>query len=285
VRKKATTSEEITITQLDTRVADFYILGKSPLLYNSISFHTMKGLLYPEKKSRAARETTLKHNPPEEFRASAYLRQQGEKGPTKLVCPARWFKTAMVMVARRIPGATMTEIKQLVWVLGDNSDLYGTPELFMGMVRQAGPQGAPDVRTRAKVRNWATKISVQYVVPHLSVDTVGKLLSSAGLLQGVGDNRVEKGGNNGQFELVAPNDPRYKAILKEGYTVQERALEHPVPYDVETERLLRWWHMELERRREGSSSAPLGQKLGNRHTKSKTRRAPKSNGGSAHVTA
>jgi len=88
------------------------------------------------------------------------------------------------------------------------------------------------------------------VTPQLNAKTVGNLLAAGGLTQGVGDWRPEKGsGNFGQFDLVGPDDPEFNDIIENGgRDVQSRYMDHPAPYDQETEELLDWFYDEAERR-------------------------------------
>lgn len=62
--------------------------------------------------------------------------------------------------------------------------------------------------------------------------------------------RQEKGaGSFGQFELVAPTDPRFvEVVTSEGLAVQDRALEDPEPYNAETATLLQWHAAEMKKR-------------------------------------
>ena len=71
---------------------------------------------------------------------------------------------------------------------------------------------------------------------------------TAGIMRGVGDYRPEKGkGDYGQFELVAANDPRFLAVIKDGgRRAQDAALANPSPYDAESAELLTWYGVEAE---------------------------------------
>lgn len=241
-----------TITELQTGLADLYILGKTPLVYNAMSMKSKMQLLLPSgRKTAAERSTTLKHEPLTEYRDSVYRRKDDENGLTRLFAPSRWFKQAAAMATRRIPGPTMTEMQQLLWVENEYADLYGIPQVYMAIVRSADQKRTPDVRTRAIIPQWFCKITVNYVQPNISIQALGKLLSIAGIIQGVGDDRQEKGNNSfGQFELVNENDPRVQSLMKNcGMEAQDRALLEPLPYDHETEEMLSWYEEEVSRRR------------------------------------
>lgn len=248
-------SEVITIEPIQEGQAEFYILGQTPLVYNKMGHLNQIGLLLPTgRKTAAQKAANLKHNPPEEYRASAYARMEGEEGPTKLLLPMRMFKAACAGAALRIPGSQKTEIQQLLRFTVDSVDLYGVPQLYMAIVRQAGQTRAPDIRTRAIVPNWACKITLNYITPYLSHHTVGTLLASAGMLNGVGDDRPQKGGNFGQFALVNPDNPQFQAIVETGgRKAQETALEHPFPFDEMSNRLLTYFEEEIAKRRDAAT--------------------------------
>jgi hypothetical protein len=131
------------------------------------------------------------------------------------------FKKAMSNAALDIPGLRKTQIGRLVWVSGDKVPVYGTPQLFMTLVRMADIARTPDIRTRAILPQWCCQIHITYVMPQINATNLGNLLSAAGLLSGIGDGRQEKGSLNfGQFRIASHNDPEYLAISKQGRVQQ-----------------------------------------------------------------
>jgi hypothetical protein len=91
---------------------------------------------------------------------------------------------------------------------------------------------------------------VQYSVPLLKGPVITKLLGAAGMMQGVGDWRVEKGsGNYGRYRVTSPSDTQFRVLTDSaGRQAQEEAMSAPKCYDSETERLLSWYDAELYRR-------------------------------------
>jgi hypothetical protein len=138
----------------------------------------------------------------------------------------------------------------LAYVEGDEIPIYGIPQLLMSVTRSADMNKTPDVRTRAILPKWACRIAIQYTTPLLKEQAIINLLAAAGITQGVGDWRVQKGsGNYGQFSLVSPDDKEFVRIIKEGgKNAQDKAIADPVCYDSETEELLSWFHVETKRR-------------------------------------
>lgn len=248
--KTTDTATEVEYVTLQRGRITFRVLGRTPVILNRLSEKAKRELLLGgRRKNQAERASTLKHNPPEEFRASPY-RLRDEDAPTLLAMPSMCFKNATASAALDIPGAAKAQIGRLVYVEGDYVALYGVPELFMAVVRSADINRTPDIRTRAILRNWACEITMAYAQPILSGRQVSSLFANAGLIRGVGDWRPEKGkGDYGQFELVSEDDERWqKIVTRTSRSTQQAALNTPACYDLETEELLDWFKVEVTRR-------------------------------------
>ena len=241
--KKKKREPEITVQKINAGRATLYMLGKTPLVFNSMSAKTKQGFLLPAPpKNRAQRITTLKHDPLEEYRDSPY-RSKGDDGPTRIIFPSVGIKDALRSAAVDIAGATKAQIGRLTFIESVMTSIYGVPQMYMAVVRQAGITRAPDIRTRAIIPEWAAEVTFQYVTPQLTGDNVAALFGAAGMFIGIGDGRPEKGKMNfGQFEIVAPDHPDYVRILSTGgIAEQDAALESPGFYDLETEELYGWF--------------------------------------------
>jgi hypothetical protein len=246
--KKTKTQEvkQVIVHKVETGQLDFCILGRTPMIANRVSEKARRELLAPKRRVGAARNETLKHDPYKEFLDSPYTL---EKGPTLLVALSAWFKRSLVNAALDVPGTSKAEIGRLCWVDDERIPLYGIPRVSMEIVHCSDINRTPDMRTRAILPQWACRISVGYTKPALNSTSIYNLLASAGITQGIGDWRVNRGGNKGQFELVAPDDKRYLAVLKNGgRAAQEAAMKSPDFYDDEAEKLYRWFYEEMERR-------------------------------------
>jgi len=247
-KKKA--EAEVTILRVDTTTLGVRIVGRTPLLCNSMSAKVKQELLLPSrKKNKAEKETTLKHNPLEEFRSSIY-RAREEASDTLLVFPGGGMKAAIAQAAVDIPGAAKAQIGRLAHVEEINIPVFGIPQIHMGIVRQAGMNKTPDVRTRAIVPEWACEFNVRFTRPNLTEQQIADLTASAGLIVGIGDGRPEKGKLSfGQFELVDQDDETFTRIMATGgRDAQVAAMENPACYDHETAELLEWFNAEAKRR-------------------------------------
>jgi hypothetical protein len=250
--KKTTDQIELTFQRLSTERVEFAIIGTTPFIANRVSEKAKRELLWPSLRGTAQKSGVPKHNPIEEYRSAPYRLTRAES-PTAIGFPCGGFKAAMATAALEVAGVSKAQVERLVFVdRTSESDLvpiYGVPKLFMRVTRNSDINRTPDVRTRCIVHAWAAVFTVRFVMPRLNAANVGNLLVSAGMVAGLGDWRPEKGGDNGQFEVVNRNDPRFEQIASEGgRVVQERALAEPEPYDTETEDLLDWYESEYLRR-------------------------------------
>jgi hypothetical protein len=246
-RESAATIE---IARIAHETATFCVVGTTPFLCNAMSAKARRDLILPPKrKSKAEKESSLKHSPLDEYRRSAY-RSRGDSEPTRIEFPSAGFKRAMGTAALEIPGVNKTQINRLAWVNGPMVGIYGVPQLSMMVVRSADMGRTPDVRTRAIVPEWAVKIRVQFVTPNLNLQSVANLLASAGIFVGVGDGRAEKGALTfGCFAIVSPEDERFQRIVQTGgREAQDAAFAEPTFFDIETEELFDWWQTEARRR-------------------------------------
>jgi hypothetical protein len=247
--KKTVEKTDATIGVVDLRRGKIvvHVRGISPLVMNCMSEKAKQGfLLPPKKKNKAEKEATLKHKPFEEYRSSVYRFRNPEE--TLLGIPGAAFKGALRSACIDMPGATKAQVGRLTYVEEDMAPVWGVPELWSTMVRQAGMARTPDVRTRAIIRNWAARFTLSFAKPMLNWDELSKLLGAAGEIVGVGDGRPEKGAlSYGRFELVEESDIE-DIINGGGAAEQEAALEEPAFYDIETENLMVWYVGEENRR-------------------------------------
>jgi hypothetical protein len=246
-------SKEVTIDIIEVNkgVVEYYILGTTPLILHRLSEKAKFELLYPDSKKKASRGQTLKHDPLAEYREAPYI-DPNPKAETLIQHLAASFKAAMRNAAIDIPGATKSSIGRLCWVEGERVSIYGVPRLIMSPVRQTDMNRTPDIRTRAIIPQWAARIRVSFIKPQLNEKSVTHLLAAAGMTQGIGDWRTEKGsGTYGSFQIVDEKNAAYRETIRTGgRKVQERAMEVPDFYDRESEELYRWFDKTVAERGE-----------------------------------
>src|SRR5262245_34602073 len=98
-KKADAAGEAIRIDHIDTQSLTFALLGRSPIILNRMSQKALHELLLPgPRKNAAERQSTLKHNPHDEFRASAYA-FKGDDTPTLLGVMPSTVKGALLTAA------------------------------------------------------------------------------------------------------------------------------------------------------------------------------------------
>ena len=263
-----TTSREntIEIVPLDQEEVTFCLLGITPFYCNRVAAKAKRELLLPRigRMTAAQRAENLKHDPEAEYRDSPYLRRHGD-GPTRIMMKATAIKGAIGQAAIDTPSAVAkAQIDRLVYIVGRETDdglheeyidIWGVPRLDMEVVRMADIGRTPDIRTRARIFPWATRVTVRFTRPMLTDSKVATLLANSGMICGIGDFRQQKGkGSNGLYQLVADDDPRYLSVIETGGLVQQdEALANPVCSGPDTEELLAWYQEEILRRRQQPS--------------------------------
>jgi len=244
-----TEPQEIDVIELRRGQATFCIVGESPFFSNRMAAKAKRSLLLPSgPMTKTQKATKLKHAPFAEYRDSPYLRQGPGETLFEMIGSAP--KMSIASAALRMPtSVSKTEIRQLVRSPAERVSLWGIPRLDMSVVRMAGISRTPDIRTRAKIDRWAMRVVIQWTEPMLNAKKVTQLMHSAGFICGLGDWRIEKGGEYGAFRLAEPDDPEFLDIIAEGgYLAQQDALRTPVCANAETEELLSWYLDELARR-------------------------------------
>jgi len=244
-------STELDIVELIQEEVTFCLLGNTPFYCNRVAEKAKRELLLPRggRLTAAQKAQNLKHDPEAEFRSSPYLRR--DNGPTRIMMKATAIKGAIGQSAIDMPTAVAkAQIDRLTYVVNEYIDIWGIPLLNMEVVRMADQARTPDIRTRARIFPWATRVTIRYTLPMLSDQKVGTLLSASGMICGIGDFRQQKGkGSNGLYQIVPENDPRFLRVIAEGgMSAQDAALADPVCSDPETEDLLVWYQEEVARR-------------------------------------
>lgn len=246
---KAKDKEVIDIPVIQEGAIDVFVLGETPLYFNTMSSKAKRDLLFPRKKNKAEQNQTMKHDPLQEFH-DTMRKDKSRSGPTRVLIASTAFKKALQTAALDIPGATKAEIGRLVRVIGHSLPVFGIPRLRMDSVRQAGINRAPDIRTRACMAEWCAPIRIVFPRRNLSAQSLVNLLSASGRYCGVGDFRQEKGaGDFGLFTVVQASHPDVVRLLKTaGRKEQDEALANVQDYDEETEELRCWYNQEVLKR-------------------------------------
>ena len=230
------------------------LVGRTGLYCHRMSAKAKRLLMIGGRKKTAAERLEIKHDPRVEFMDSMYV-QEGFHAHSHIMFPSMAIKSAMGTAALAVPGIRKTDVQRLVFLPHEFVPVFGIPKLRMDITRSSDMNRTPDVRTRAYFAEWAVEVDIQYATPALSKKAIGTLLTNAGLMCGIGDNRQEKGkGSFGTFNAVKLMDPAFTvtaddidADLLDG-AAQLAAIKEPQPANRETEELLREFDGEVESR-------------------------------------
>lgn len=251
--KTTITEKTAQIVEMDSVAMEVWVIGNRPMIQHPFNQKAKRELLFPTgRKTASDKLKSLKHNPMEEFRESIYRTDEGD---TAICFPATGFKAGCGTAALEVPGIKKTTVNRCLRVLGDCQmgdmvSIYGIPQMYMSMVRASDINRTPDVRTRCIIPTWVAKFVIRYIRPNFSSNDVLALIANAGMIAGVGDDRVEKGhGAFGSYTVASPNDPFVKQIVKAGgRKAQEEAIQNPEFYDDQTRDLYTWVEEELTKR-------------------------------------
>lgn len=246
--KKETTTATFDPLNLQQVVTNFCIIGTQPLIMNSLSAKAKRELLQPTpRKRKADREGKPKHFPLDEFRDSIHafpsLAAIKDGLPTLCYMPTPTIKNAIATSALEYPNVTKAAIGRMVQVQGERFPVWGIPKAFTTVVRSADMNKTPDIRTRAIFPEWAAAFTVVHFKPIISDNRiVADLVALAGMINGIGDFRPEKGkGNYGSFQIVSEHDPAFVELQKITAQQQYDAIQKPDFHDEDSEELYNWW--------------------------------------------
>jgi hypothetical protein len=240
---------DISVVPLRRATANLRIIGTTALFQNRMANKVKQGLLVGTKKKTRAERVEIKHDPQREYRDSMEVMQDG---PTALGLRVVAVKAAMCTAALETAGLTKSSTQRLIFMPGDLTALYGTPQLRLDVVRSADMNRTPDVRSRAYLPRWGAEVEIQFIVPQLSVTSVVTLLANAGILVGVGDFRQEKGkGAFGSFRVIGDDqeDAEWDDLVKNhAREAQLAAIREPEFADRDTADLMGFFEQEVGRR-------------------------------------
>jgi hypothetical protein len=196
--KPAGVARLVVTPKLDIRTMRVKIVGDAPLIVHKFAEKQRKQI-----EDRQTGVGTTGRNPKvpkQDFQDSLYLHPGGGYG-----FPAQAFKNAAVSactsLGRKI---TKTAASQAFHVAGefakDLVKIEGNPVMRQDMVRIGqGKNKVADIRYRGEFKTWSCILMIRYNAQVLTDEQIIVLLNVAGFAVGVGEWRVEKGGQMGLF--------------------------------------------------------------------------------------
>lgn len=210
-----TKKEQIVEVQpLNLKRATITIKGKSPLIVNNFNEKSKQQIIDTQMKKAKQKET---RNPwedfirafywltpmPEEFTEEAF--NKAIKEGAKFGFPTKGLKEAITTGAFRNKAS-----KDLVSIRG----AFYIPEEFVEIkydeitfrtdyTRIA--RGGTDIRFRPEFRNWKATFEIEYLETAYSLEQIVNFINYGGFSCGLGEMRMEKGGNFGSFYVDTTN--------------------------------------------------------------------------------
>lgn len=167
---------------------------------------------FPEKARKELRDKKLGKakpprgiaNPEAEYQAAKYIDVKGRD-----CLPTVAFRKAIIAAGRYGQGITLVKLRGLVFPKTQTRDKdgnrlillnYEKEEMREDIIRVAN--GNPDVRWRPQYTNWWVDLTLVYDPDNISAEQVANLVARAGFHVGVCENRPEKEGEWGQFDVI-----------------------------------------------------------------------------------
>lgn len=203
----------VELTPIKVKKVEVTIKGKSPLIVNNFNSKSRQQIIDAQMKKAKSKTQKEIRNPLEDFiRASYWLTPMptefteeafGEalKNGARFGFPSKGIKASIVSGAYR-NGMTKDKVslygaffipQELVEIKFDNI------EMREDYVRIA--HGGTDVRFRPQYNNWSMTFEMEYNENVYSLEQLINFVNLGGFSCGLGEMRVEKGGNFGAYEI------------------------------------------------------------------------------------
>ena len=213
-KKNSTTDvQNVIIPAIDIRTATIKVVGDSPLIVHKWSEKAKKEILDKQMKKAKTKGHDAK-DPVRDFIDSLYWldgepEEKTEEGFAKAIqngarfgFPAVAFKAAAVSAGYRA-GVTPNKVSMYAAFHLDDEliEFHGTPVARADMVTVGGISRAADIRYRGEFQEWSAIFQVKYNASAISLEQLVNLFNLGGFCCGLGEWRVEKGGEFGRFHV------------------------------------------------------------------------------------
>ncbi len=217
-KKQGTTL--VVIPPVEKAVVQVSIIGTSPLVQHRYSEKSKKQILDTQQGKQKKKEPK---NPEADFNDARYVMANGKGDGFK----AHAVRLAMVAVAKQV-GFKMTDMRKLFFVEGNG--LAKSGESCIRILDAAGKKpakatmredyvrvgmgkgGGNDLRYRPSYWPWSATFTIRFDHNLIDISSILELVNRAGYANGLGENRMENGGEGwGAFEVKPTKKTRRKA--------------------------------------------------------------------------
>lgn len=207
---KKTEEKEIILKPIKIKTIKITIKGKSPLIVNNFNEKSRQQIIDAQMKKTKTKEV---RNPiedfmracywltpiPEEFTMEAF--EKALKEGARFGFPAKGIKASIVSGAYR-NGMTKDKVSlNGAFFIPDELIEIKFKEIEMREDYVRIAHGGTDVRFRPEFKDWTMTFEMQYNENVYSLEQIINFINLGGFSCGLGEMRVEKGGNNGAYEV------------------------------------------------------------------------------------
>jgi hypothetical protein len=206
------TEEVIELKKIEIAYLPLVLTGDSPLIVHAWGDKAKREILDKQmKKAKTAKEARNPiadvinslywlENKPEEMTEEAFFK--AIKKGARFGFPSTAFKAAAVSAGYRA-GVIKNKVGAFAafHIDGEFVEIIGKPEPREDMVRLAGPGGVADIRFRGMFQVWKAALNIKYCPNLISAEILINLFNLGGFSCGIGEWRVEKGGEFGMFHV------------------------------------------------------------------------------------
>lgn len=209
---KKTEEKEIILKPIKIKTIKITIKGKSPLIVNNFNEKSRQQIIDAQMKKTKTKEV---RNPiedfmracywltpiPEEFTMEAF--EKALKEGARFGFPAKGIKASIVSGAYR-NGMTKDKVSlNGAFFIPDELVEIKFKEIEMREDYVRIAHGGTDVRFRPEFKDWTMTFEMQYNENVYSLEQIINFINLGGFSCGLGEMRVEKGGNNGAYEVLS----------------------------------------------------------------------------------
>lgn len=208
--KKKTEEKEIILKPIKIKTIKITIKGKSPLIVNNFNEKSRQQIIDAQMKKTKTKEV---RNPIEDFMRACYWLtpipekftmeafEKALKEGARFGFPAKGIKASIVSGAYR-NGMTKDKVSlNGAFFIPDELVEIKFKEIEMREDYVRIAHGGTDVRFRPEFKDWTMTFEMQYNENVYSLEQIINFINLGGFSCGLGEMRVEKGGNNGAYEV------------------------------------------------------------------------------------
>lgn len=208
---KKNEEKEITLQPIKIKEVEITIEGITPLIVNNFNEKSRRQIL--DSQMKKPKEEKKPRNPiedgmralywltpmPEEFTEEAF--EKALKEGARFGFPAKGIKASAASGAYR-NGMTKDKVSLYgAFLIPDEliEIKYKDLHIREDYVRVAN--GSADVRFRPEFNEWSMTFTIRYNENKYSLEQIINFINIGGFSCGLGEQRVEKGGNNGSYQV------------------------------------------------------------------------------------